>query len=173
MSEIRELYQQMIIDHGRHPRNFGEMSDATAVKEGFNPMCGDKLVLYLQLEGDIIKNAQFEGAGCAISVASASLMTENLKGKTVNEAKTLFNAFHNAVMKSDEPRDARHPGVLNQDLPPRHPGVLNRDPEVDLGKLEVLTGVAEFPARVKCATLAWHTMISAIENNTDDIVSTE
>lgn len=147
MSELRELYQQMIIDHGRHPRNFGQMKDPTTIKEGFNPLCGDKLVLYLELENNLIKSAKFEGAGCAISVASASLMTETLTGKTIEEAKQFFTEFHDALMKGGSSEN--------------------------LGKLTVLLGVSEFPARVKCATLAWHTMMAAIENNHEDTVCTE
>ncbi len=147
MSEIRELYQQMIIDHGRHPRNFGQLKNATSIKEGFNPLCGDKIVLYLQIENDKISSAQFEGAGCAISVASASLMTETLKGKTLEEARTIFSEFYNALMQGHS--------------------------SDNLGKLAVLLGVSEFPARVKCATLAWHTMIAAVDKDIVDIVSTE
>lgn len=147
MSDIRELYQQMIIDHGRHPRNFGELESANTIKEGYNPLCGDKLTLYLQLEDNKIVDAHFKGEGCAISVASASLMTESLKGKTFDEAKKIFETFHLAVTKKQSADE--------------------------LGKLSVLTGVAEFPARVKCATLAWHTLIGAIENDAIDVISTE
>ncbi len=138
MSDLRELYQELIIDHGRHPRNFKCMDNATVSKEGFNPLCGDRLTLFLKIENNIITDACFQGSGCAISMASSSLMTESLKGKTITEAKKIFDAFHAMVINKDE---------SNMTL---------------LGKLAVLKGVCEYPARVKCATLAWHTMIEAI-----------
>ena len=147
MSEIRELYQQMIIDHGRHPRNFGELKGANATKEGFNPLCGDKLTLYLKIEDNIVQDLMFEGVGCAISMASASLMTEALKGKTINEAKIIFEKFHLAVTTGID--------------------------KSNLGKLEVLTGVKDYPARVKCATLAWHTLVGVLDKDAPEIISTE
>lgn len=147
MAALRELYQQVIIDHGRHPRNSGELPHASHTKEGFNPLCGDKLTIYLLLENEIIKEAKFIGSGCAISMASASLMTETLKGKTVAEAETFFTLFHDLIMGKSLPTEA-------------------------LGKLAVLGGVAEFPARVKCATLAWHTMKAALAQDAAP-VSTE
>ena len=147
MSNLRELYQQMIIDHGRHPRNFGELDGANSIKEGYNPLCGDKLTLYLKLEDNKIIDAFFKGEGCAISVASASLMTEALKGKTFDQARDVFEKFHLAVTKNQSTDE--------------------------LGKLSVLTGVAEFPARVKCATLAWHTLIGALDEDSPETISTE
>lgn len=147
MSDLRELYQEMIIDHGRRPRNFCATENATHVKDGFNPLCGDRLTLYITLKDGVIESASFEGSGCAISMASASLMTEYLKGKTEQQARQFFENFH-AELMSDEETD------------------------VDLGKLEILTGVKEFPARVKCATLGWHTMVGALDK-TNDKISTE
>ena len=146
MSDLRDLYQEVIFDHNRHPRNFGPMPEANRHADGFNPLCGDRLTLHLRVEGGVIQEARFEGAGCAISTASASLMTEALKGKTEAEAATLFEGFHHMVM--GEPV------------------------AVDLGKLAVLAGVSEFPARVKCATLAWHTLNAALKNESNP-VSTE
>jgi nitrogen fixation NifU-like protein len=146
MSDLRDLYQEVIFDHNRHPRNYGPMPQANRHAEGFNPLCGDRLTLNLLVKDGIIQDARFEGSGCAISTASASLMTEALKGKTEAEAATLFEGFHHMVM--GEPAS------------------------IDLGKLAVLAGVAEFPARVKCATLAWHTLNAALKNETEP-VSTE
>lgn len=149
MSELRELYQETIIDHGRHPRNFGDLPEANHHQEGFNPLCGDKITIHLYEHNGVVEKIMFEGSGCAISMASASLMTEELKGKTVQEIEDLFSLFHQVVTESEH-------GV-----------------EVDkLGKLSVLCGVAEFPARVKCATLAWHTLKAALMNNSG-VVSTE
>lgn len=139
MDGIRELYQELIIDHGRHPRNFGELCTATHHAQGYNPLCGDQLYLDLELKDGVIINAGFRGEGCAISMASASLMTETLKGKTVEQAESLFSLFHRVVTEGDT--HTAHP---------------------ELGKLAVLTGVSEFPARVKCATLAWHTLHNAL-----------
>jgi nitrogen fixation NifU-like protein len=138
-ASLRELYQELIIDHGRHPRNFSCMDCASHSKEGFNPLCGDRLTLFLRIENDVIVEASFQGAGCAISMASASLMTESLKGKTIAQARQLFTAFHEMVMSQGNP------------------------PIEFLGKLAVLQGVCEYPSRVKCATLAWHTLAAAIE----------
>ena len=149
MSDLRELYQELIIDHGRHPRHFGELDDANHIKEGYNPLCGDKLTIYMLEENGVIKNVSFEGAGCAISMASASLMTDALIGKTVATADALFKAFHELITVGNKP-----------------------ELKEALGKLIVLGGVCEFPSRVKCATLAWHTMQAALHN--DDLpVSTE
>jgi nitrogen fixation NifU-like protein len=148
MSELRELYQETIIDHGRHPRNFGVLPEATHQKEGFNPLCGDKLTLHLYEKNGIVEKLSFEGAGCAISMASASLMTEMLHGKTVEEIKKIFKAFHELVTTGS---------TNDEDI---------------LGKLTVLGGVAEFPARVKCASLAWHTLNAALINQSG-VVSTE
>ena len=149
MSELSELYQEVILDHNRRPRNFRVIDGATAKQEGFNPLCGDRLTLYISLDGDVIKDVAFQGSGCAISKASASLMTDALKGKTVPEARALFEEFHNMI-------------TSNPDTPP-----------ADLGKLSVLAGVREFPTRVKCASLAWHTMKAAVAHEADGPVSTE
>lgn len=138
MSDLRELYQEVIIDHNRNPRNFHKMADATQCAEGYNPLCGDQLNLFLKITDGIIREASFEGSGCAISTASASLMTEALKGKTIQQVQTLFEDIHNVLTKDGE-INAEH-----------------------LGKLIVLAGVKEFPARVKCATLAWHTLQNAL-----------
>jgi len=148
MSDLRELYQEVIFDHNRNPRNFGRLEGATHRAEGHNPLCGDQLTLYLKVgEDGRIEDVAFEGKGCAISTASASLLTEAVKGRTLEEAERLFRGFHGMIM--DEP--APEP--------------------VELGKLEVLGGVKEYPTRVKCATLAWHTLHAAIEGK--DQVSTE
>ena len=133
---LRELYQEVIFDHNRQPRNFHEMPEADHHADGHNPLCGDQLTVYLRINGDVIEDVSFVGHGCAISTASASLMTEAVKGKTVAEVEALFKDFH----------------ALLTDTPP----------ERDFGKLAVLTGVREFPARVKCATLAWHTLHNAL-----------
>ena len=139
-SDLGELYQQVIIDHSRHPQNFHQLRDATRTAEGVNPLCGDQLTLYVKLVGDRIEDIAFEGAGCAISMASASLMTVALKGKREDEARALFGFVR--AMLTDGPSD---------ELPQ------------ELGKLEVLSGVSAFPMRVKCATLAWHTLRSVLE----------
>jgi len=149
MSDLRELYQALIIDHGREPRNFKKLLHAHRIKDGYNPLCGDRLTLYLMIKNDIVVDASFEGSGCAISMASASLMTEALKNKSFSEAQKLFDAFHVLVTTGKN--------VTQQKL---------------LGKLAVLTGVSEFPMRVKCATLAWHTFIAAIHQD-PNLVSTE
>ena len=149
MSELSDLYQEVILDHNRRPHNFRVIDGATAKQEGYNPLCGDRLTLYLTLEGDVIKDAAFQGQGCAISKASASLMTDAIKGKTVAEARDLFEHFH-AMITSDT-------DTLQEDM----------------GKLSVLAGVREFPTRIKCASLAWHTMKAAVAHETDAPVSTE
>jgi nitrogen fixation NifU-like protein len=135
--DLRELYQEVIFDHNRSPRNFHKMDDADRVAEGHNPLCGDQLTLYVRLEDRVIADASFVGHGCAISTASASLMTEAVKGKTVEEVESLFRDFH--ALLTGVPPEGR-----------------------DFGKLEVLAGVREFPVRVKCATLAWHTLHNAL-----------
>ncbi|MDP1574888.1 MAG: SUF system NifU family Fe-S cluster assembly protein [Coxiellaceae bacterium] len=147
MTNLNELYQELIIDHGRHPRNFKQLLNPTTQKEGLNPLCGDRLTLFLEIENEVILNVSFEGAGCAISMASASLMTESLKGKKIADAKKLFDAFHQMVTG-------------------------HAADETLLGKLAVLKGVCEYPMRVKCATLAWHTAMAAIAQSQDP-VSTE
>jgi nitrogen fixation protein NifU and related proteins len=150
MSELRELYQEVILDHGRSPRNFARPADANRDCDGFNPLCGDKVHVYLTVTDGVVEDVGFEGAGCAISMASASMMTEILKGKTEAEVKTLFDRFHDLVMGEAEITDA--------DLD---------DP--DLERLVVLVGVREFPMRVKCATLAWHTMTAALDGNEEEV----
>ena len=150
MSELRELYQEIILDHNKTPRNFGKIDTANRSQEGYNPLCGDHLHVHLHVEGDQIEDISFEGSGCAISKASASLMTAALKGAPVADAIALFEDFHQMVTAEvDEPVDDER-----------------------LGKMAIFAGVREFPMRVKCATLAWHTMKSAIEDGQDPI-STE
>ena len=144
---VDDLYQEIILDHSKHPRNCHAMGDATRKAEGYNPLCGDKLKLFLKVEGDIVKDASFVGTGCAISTASASLMTESMKGKTREEALKLLDKFHD---------------LLTTDTPVTK----------DLGKLVVFCGVRDYPARVKCATLAWHTLKSAL-NGAAEPASTE
>ncbi len=144
--ELRALYQEVIIDHGRHPRNFGAPADATHQLEGFNPLCGDKLTLFLKITDNKIDKVMFEGAGCAISMASASLMSQQLQGKSVEEARELFALFHAMVVDK-------------------------QDPNENLGKLSILQGVKEYPARVKCATLAWHTLSNIIEGKDETAVT--
>lgn len=148
MNDLRELYQEVIIDHNRSPRNYHPLTSANHKAEGFNPLCGDRLTLYLIVENNKIIDASFEGAGCAISTASASLMTEQIKNKSVEEADQIFQDFHVLVTQENAPVTAR------------------------LGKLSVLGGVREFPMRVKCATLAWHTLNAALHDETK-VVSTE
>ena len=148
MTDLQDLYQELILDHGRRPRNFKPL-DAARSAEGYNPLCGDKVKIYVKLDGDIVKDISFEGAGCAISTASASIMTETLKGKTRAEAEELFQTFHDLVTGRQAQLDA---------------------PE--LGKLAVFSGVSEFPIRVKCATLSWHTLRAAL-NGAEETVSTE
>ena len=149
MSELNDLYQEVILDHNRRPHNFRVIDPASAKQEGFNPLCGDRLTLYLTLDGDVIKDVAFQGSGCAISKASASLMTDALKGKSVNEARAMFDQFHAMITST--------PGT----------------PTEDLGKLSVFSGVREFPTRIKCASLAWHTMKAAVAHESGAPVSTE
>ena len=150
MSDLRELYQEVILDHNRRPRNFRRLDCANRSCEGFNPLCGDRLTLFLEMEGDRIKEVTFEGTGCAISRASASLMTDALKGKTLAEVDALFERFHQLV--TSDPEAA---------------------PDISgLGKLAVFAGVREHPSRIKCATLSWHTLRAAVTNG-EKIVSTE
>ena len=145
MSELKELYQEIILDHNKNPRNFGKLEGHTHKAEGFNPMCGDHYSIYLKIEGNKIVDVSFEGAGCAISKSSASMMTANLKGRTVEEAKKMFGEFQN-MMTSEEP--------------------CVTVPE-DICKVEPLQGVREFPTRIKCATLIWHTMNNALNGDKD------
>jgi nitrogen fixation NifU-like protein len=148
MNELRELYQEVILDHSKRPRNFREMEGASGTAEGFNPLCGDKATVYVRLEGDVVKDVSFKGAGCSISTASASMMTEALKGKTRAEAEALFERFHALITRGRSEGDAS-----------------------DLGKLAVFSGVGEFPVRVKCASLPWHTVKAALRGERQ--VSTE
>jgi len=145
MSDLRQLYQEVILDHNKRPRNFSKLEAANRSAEGYNPLCGDKVAVYLQIENDRVKDISFQGSGCAISTASASLMTASLKGKTIAEAETLFDGFHRMLTGQSYP---------------------------DLGKLAVFSGVSAFPVRVKCATLAWHTLQAALKKKRDP-VSTE
>jgi len=150
MSAVRELYQEVILDHNRSPRNYRKMDGATQSLEAYNPLCGDHYTIYLKLDGDRIVDVSFEGAGCAISKASASVMSSLVKGKTRKEAEELFGAFHALVL-----------------------GELNGEENIErLGKLAAFGGVSEFPARVKCASLAWHTLHAAL-NSSGKSVSTE
>jgi len=139
--DLGDLYQETILDHNRQPRNFGTLPGANRTAEGFNPLCGDKVTVTLQVEDGVLKDIRFQGSGCAISKASASMMTESMKGRTRAEAEALFQQFHRLLTGEPAPPD-----------------------EAALGKLVVFSGVKEFPVRVKCATLAWHTLRSALEN---------
>ncbi len=151
MSDLRELYEEVILDHNRNPRNYPKKPEGcNHSAHGFNPLCGDEFEIHLKVKDDVIADLGFEGAGCAISTASASLMTEALKGKTVAEAEALFEEVHKLLT---EEKQVGNPADL-------------------LGKLTVLTGVKEYPMRVKCATLAWHTMHAALKN-VEDTVCTE
>jgi nitrogen fixation protein NifU and related proteins len=149
MSDLRELYQQVILDHNKNPRNFHDMPDATNRVDGYNPLCGDHYTIFLKRDGDTIRDVSFTGSGCAISKASASVMSSTLKGKSKDEADRLFDTFHRLVTGDQSGLSA-----------------------ADLGRLAAFSGVSEFPARVKCATLAWHTLKSALEGR-DEKVSTE
>jgi nitrogen fixation NifU-like protein len=149
MSELRELYQEMILDHNKKPRNFHKLEGANRHAEGYNPLCGDHFNIYLKLNDDRIEDLSFEGSGCAISKASGSMMTSLLKGKTAAEAEALFQKFHQMV--TGRPHDPVPEG---------------------LGKLAVFSGVCEFPSRVKCASLSWHALRAALEGK-DETVSTE
>jgi nitrogen fixation protein NifU and related proteins len=149
MSELSELYQQVILDHNKRPRNFRKIEPATHTAEGHNPLCGDQLTIYVTLAGDEVKDVAFEGSGCAISKASASMMTQAVKGKQKAEVEELFQEFHSMVT-----------GELDEE-----------QGENELGNLTIFAGVREFPVRVKCATLAWHTLHAAL--NRQDLVSTE
>lgn len=148
MSDLRDLYQEVILDHSRKPRNFGRMEGASYEKEGYNPLCGDRLTVFLEIGDDgAIRDVRFDGSGCAISTASASMMTQSLKGKTVEEARRLFQQFHELVTGKAA------------------------DSGGELGKLAVFSGVSEFPVRVKCATLPWHTAIAALEGREEPVTT--
>jgi len=148
MSDLRELYQQVILDHNKNPRNFHELPEATRKVEGYNPLCGDHYTIYLDLDGDTIRDVAFVGSGCAISKASASVMSSTVKGKSRDEANAIFERFHRLVTGDS---------TLRAD---------------ELGKLAAFSGVSEFPARVKCASLAWHTLHTALAGE-ENVVSTE
>jgi nitrogen fixation NifU-like protein len=147
MSDLRDLYQETILDHNKRPRNFKKLENANRSADGYNPLCGDKVKVYLRVEDGRVKDLSFEGSGCAISKASASVMTESLKGKSVEEVESIFKRFRDLVMGKTEEAD-------------------------DLGKLVVFSGVCEFPTRVKCATLAWHALQAALQDS-EEAVSTE
>ncbi len=151
MTELGDLYQEVILDHNRRPRNFHKMDEANRRADGFNPLCGDRLTVYLHLDDDVVHDVSFEGSGCAISKASASLMTESVKGRTRKEAESLFRRFHELVTG-----EAGGVSVTSNDL----------------GKLVVFSGVRDYPVRVKCATLAWHALHAALENR-QEIATTE
>jgi nitrogen fixation NifU-like protein len=154
MDNLGNLYQEVILDHSRRPRNFRKMEGASRKADGYNPLCGDRVTIYLSMDGDVVRDASFQGSGCAISTSSASILTESMKGKTRAEAEALFETFHDLVT-----------------------GERNAKPDApELGKLAVFSGVSEFPARVKCATLSWHTLRAALDSpNVDEAaqISTE
>jgi nitrogen fixation NifU-like protein len=151
MSDMRELYQEVILDHHKHPRNFGRLHGANRHAEGFNPLCGDRITVYALVAGDVIREVAFEGSGCAICVASASVMTDELRGRTLAEVEKLYGVFHEVVMSdADAPVDTDA-----------------------LGKLAVFAGVREFPVRVKCATLPWHALRAALKSPDGGSVTTE
>lgn len=147
MPDLRELYQQVILDHHKKPRNFRKLSHANRHAEGFNPLCGDKINLYLEVEGGVVKDIAFEGSGCAISTASASMMTEALKGRTEAEARAIFDRFHELVVGNGTPEAA------------------------NLGKLAVFSGVRDYPVRVKCAVLCWHTLKAALDGRKETVAT--
>jgi nitrogen fixation NifU-like protein len=151
MSDLRDLYQEVILDHGKRPRNLREIEGASHRADGYNPLCGDKVTVYLSLDGEVVRDVSFQGKGCAISTASASMMTEALKGKSLAEVESLFKRFHTMITGDLKGASALAP---------------------QLGKLGVFVGVCEYPARVKCATLAWHTLHAALEKRQQP-VSTE
>ena len=148
MSELRDLYQEVILDHNRNPRNFRTIEDAHHHADGHNPLCGDKVTIYVTMDGDKIVDVSFQGEGCAISKASTSLMTESIRGKSRAEISTIFEHFHTMVTSDGGPPEGS-----------------------DLGKLKVMAGVAEYPMRVKCATLAWHTLQAALEGDAEPVTT--
>lgn len=149
MFDLKDLYQEVIVDHNRSPRNFGKLDDADVTLEGFNPLCGDRLTIYLKTDNDKITDIRFDGSGCAISVASASLMTEAMKDQSVDQAQIIFDQFHDMLTEEG-----------------------NKSDFDKLGKLAALAGVKEYPSRIKCATLCWHTLHSALSGD-KQAVSTE
>jgi nitrogen fixation NifU-like protein len=148
LDELRDLYQEVVFDHNRNPRNFRVMQDANRKIDGYNPLCGDRITLYLNVADGVIRDVSFQGQGCAISTASASLMTEIVKGKTAEEAERLFDLFHRVTTGQDE--------SVNLE---------------EVGKLAVLAGVRAYPARVKCATLAWHSLQAALKNQQAEVTT--
>jgi len=148
LDQIRDLYQEVVFDHNRNPRNFRVMEDATRKIEGFNPLCGDRITLYVKVNGDVIEDVSFQGAGCAISTASASLMTEIVRGQTEAQAHHLFELFHRITTGQEEDANLEA-----------------------LGKLAVLAGVRAYPARVKCATLAWHSLEAALKRDAETVTT--
>lgn len=155
MSELRELYQEMILDHGKAPRNFGHLENADREAHGDNPLCGDRITVWLHMDGDTVQDISFEGQGCAISMASSSMMTEIVKGKSADKVKAMFESFHRMIMGEDTGANPDENAI---------------DPD-DMDRLMVLAGVKQFPMRVKCATLAWHTVNAALEGK--ETISTE
>ena len=149
MSDLRELYQEVSLDHNKRPRNFGALPEANSEAEGHNPICGDRFKVMLKLDGNTVEDVSFEGSGCAISTASASLMTDAIKGKTLSEVEELHREFRRVVTADPESQTSSE----------------------SLGKLSVMSGVAEFPMRVKCATLAWHTLQAAARGNADTVTT--
>jgi len=150
MSDLRELYQEVILDHGKNPRNFGPLPEANRDAHGHNPLCGDKIALHLVVNDGVVEDLSFEGAGCAISVASASLMTSALKGHTEAEARAMFDQFHDMLTSSDDTSDEQMEA---------------------LDKLAVFSGVRDYPLRVKCATLGWHTLNAALDESEEMVVT--
>ena len=149
MSDLTDLYQEILLEHNSKPRNYRKLDDATNSAEGYNPLCGDQYTLYLKLDGDVIEDIGFQGAGCAISKASASMLTQQIKGMTVEQAESMFNEVHKMLTE---------PGAeVDSDL---------------LDELETLSGVSAYPARIKCAILVWHTLLAALEGK-QDVVATE
>ena len=149
MSFLSDLYQEVILDHNRRPRNFGELTDANGMAEGYNPLCGDKIEVYVKLRDNVIEDVSFQGSGCAISQSSASLMTTSVIGKSIDEALELFSSFHDMVTSEiDSPIDKE-----------------------SLGKLRAFGGVREFPSRVKCANLSWHTLRAALDSESEAITT--
>jgi nitrogen fixation NifU-like protein len=147
MNELQELYREVILDHNRHPRNFGELDPADRVVNGFNPLCGDKLTLFVTLDGDRIDDIKFQGTGCAISVASSSLMTERVRGMNVDESLQLYDRVHEMLTGASE------------------------EAPDQLGKLAALSGVRAFPSRVKCASLAWHALKAALTGSNEKVTT--
>ena len=148
MANLHDLYQEILLEHNNKPRNFRKLEDANRQADGYNPLCGDQITLYLKVEGDIIADVAFQGVGCAISRASASMLTQSVKGQTLEKAEEIFGGFHSLITEPD--------AEVDYDL---------------LGDLEMLSGVSAYPTRIKCAVLAWHTLNAAIEGNEDSVTT--